>query len=246
MIKIEHLTKTYAGSEIKAVDGVSFSVNPGEIVGFVGPNGAGKSTTIKCITGILPFEEGRITICDKDIGIQPVDAKRNMAYVADENILYNGLNGKQYISLIADIFGVEKKLRDERTDKYSILFDMSDKLGDKISSYSHGMKQKISIIAGLIHEPKVWILDEPMTGLDPKASFELKKLMKEHAEKGNSVLFSSHVLEVVEKLCHKVVIINKGKIITECTAEELQEKSGEMGLEEFFLKITGVFSGENI
>lgn len=246
MIKIEHLTKSYAGKSVNAVDDVSFCVKEGEIVGFVGPNGAGKSTTIKCLTGILPFDMGNITVCDKNIRTQAVEAKMNIAYVADENILYNGLTGYQYINMVADIFGVGKEERKERTEKYAALFDMSDKLGDKISSYSHGMKQKISIIAGLVHQPKVWILDEPMTGLDPKASFELKKIMRDYASLGNAVLFSSHVLEVVEKLCDRVVIINKGKIVTECTAEELHERSGEVGLEELFLKLTGVADSENI
>ncbi len=246
MIKIEHLTKSYAGKDVNAVDDVSFCVREGEIVGFVGPNGAGKSTTIKCLTGILPFDMGDITVCGKNIRTQAVEAKMNIAYVADENILYNGLTGYQYINMLSDIFGVGKEERKERTEKYAALFDMSDKLGDKISSYSHGMKQKISIIAGLVHQPKVWILDEPMTGLDPKASFELKKIMRDYASSGNAVLFSSHVLEVVEKLCDRVVIINKGKIVTECTAEELHERSGEVGLEELFLKLTGATDSENI
>lgn len=239
MIKVEHLTKSYAGSDVKAVSDVSFTVEDGQIVGFVGPNGAGKSTTIKCLTGILPFSEGTITVGGFDIRSQAIDAKRLIAFVADENILYNGLTGNQYINMIASIFGVSKRDKEERTARYAAIFDMSDKLGDKIGAYSHGMKQKISIIAGLVHDPKVWILDEPMTGLDPKASFELKNIMKDRAKNGNSVLFSSHVLEVVEKLCDKVVIINKGRIVTECSADELRQKSEDVSLEELFLKITG-------
>ena len=246
MIKIENLTKSYAGQDVNAAEDVSFCVHAGEIVGFVGPNGAGKSTTIKCLTGILPFDSGKITVCGKDIRTQAVEAKMNVAYVADENILYNGLTGYQYINMISDIFGVGKEERKERTEKYASMFDIADKLGDKISSYSHGMKQKISIVAGLVHQPKVWVLDEPMTGLDPKASFELKKLMREYAADGNAVLFSSHVLEVVEKLCDRVVIINKGRIVTECTAEELHERSGDIGLEELFLKLTGAVNSENV
>ena len=244
MIKVEYLTKSYGGSEKKATDNVSFNVKSGEIVGFVGPNGAGKSTTIKCITGILPFEQGKIEICGSDIKAEAVQAKRNIAYVADENILYGGLTGLQYINFIADIFGVNPEDKKLRTEKYADLFEMGDKLNEKISSYSHGMKQKISIIAGMVHEPKVLILDEPMTGLDPKSSFELKKLMKEHASKGNAVLFSSHVLEVVEKLCTKVIIIDKGKIITECGMEELTEKKNDMTLEQFFLSLTGALKNE--
>jgi ABC-2 type transport system ATP-binding protein len=246
MLKIENLTKTYANSSIKAVDDISFEVKDGEIVGFLGPNGAGKSTTIKCLTGILPFSDGTITVCGYDIRRNPVDAKKNIAYVADENILYNGLTGLKYINLIADIFGIDENDRKERTEKYAALFDMSDKLGDKIGSYSHGMKQKISIIAGLVHEPKVWVLDEPMTGLDPKGCFELKKLMTEYAAEGNAVLFSSHVLEVVEKLCTKVVIINKGKLVTECGMDELQQRRSDLSLEELFLNLTGVTDSEKL
>lgn len=239
MLKIENVTKRYAGKEEKAIDSISFVVNPGEIVGFIGPNGAGKSTTIKCITGILSFESGDIFVCDKNIKTQSNDAKKNLAYVAEENILYNGLTGKQYVNFIADVFSVGQEVRKERTEKYAALFDMSNKLNDKIGSYSHGMKQKISLIAGLVHDPKLWILDEPMTGLDPKAGYELKNLMKERAAQGNAVLFSSHVLEVVEKLCTKVVIIDKGKIVTECQTEDLSKYRGDMSLEELFLKLTG-------
>lgn len=240
MLKVENVSKSYAGKEVKAIDEVSFTVKPGEIVGFIGPNGAGKSTTIKCISGILPFESGDIYVCDKNVRTQAMDAKKNLAYVADENILYNGLTGLQYINFIADVFEISKEEREERVEKYVRLFDMTDKMKDKIGSYSHGMKQKISLIAGLVHEPKLWILDEPMTGLDPKAGFELKKLMKEHAGKGNAVLFSSHVLEVVEKLCTKVVIIDKGHVITESATEDLQKVRDDMTLEELFLKLTGV------
>lgn len=242
MLKVEGVSKRYAGKEQKAIDNVCFNVKPGEIVGFIGPNGAGKSTTIKCITGILPFESGDIYVCDKNIRTQAIDAKKNIAYVADENILYKGLTGMQYVNFISDVFEVGQEERTERTERYARLFDMMDKLNDKIGSYSHGMKQKIALIAGLVHEPKLWILDEPMMGLDPKAGFELKKLMKEYAEKGNAVLFSSHVLEVVEKLCTKVVIIDKGHIVTECQTDELQKFREDMTLEELFLKITGVTS----
>lgn len=244
MINIENLTKSYAKSEKKAIENISFNVKSGEIVGFVGPNGAGKSTTIKCIAGILPFEEGKIEICGYDIKSKAVQAKTNIAYVADENILYSGLTGLEYINFIADVFGVNPEDKKRRTEKYADLFEMKDKLCDKINSYSHGMKQKISIIAGMVHQPKVLILDEPMTGLDPKSCFELKNIMKEHASKGNAVLFSSHVLEVVEKLCTKVIIIDKGKIITECGMEELAEKKNEMTLEQFFLNLTGALKNE--
>lgn len=239
MIQIKGLSKSYAKSNIKSVDSLSFNVKAGDIVGFIGPNGAGKSTTIKCLTGILSFEEGEIFICDKNIKSQPEEAKKLIAYVADENILYNALTGIQYINFISDIFNIDETTRKTQLERLANLFDMKDKLNDKIGTYSHGMKQKISIIAGLIHNPKVWILDEPMTGLDPKSCFELKKLMIEHANNGNAVLFSSHVLDVVEKLCTKVVILNKGKLLTECTMDELQTKKIDVSLEEFFIGITG-------
>lgn len=240
MIEINNLTKSYANSGVKAVDGVSLKIEGGEIFGFLGPNGAGKSTTIKCLTGILPFKEGNIRICGYDLKENPVEAKRRMGYVADEHILYDSLTGLQYINFIADVFGVSPEERKERVDKFAALFDMSDKLNDKVNSYSHGMKQKISVIAALVHQPDVWILDEPLTGLDPKSSYELKQLMIEHAASGKLVFFSSHVLEVVEKLCSKVAIINKGKIVTVCDIKELQEKRSDMSLEDLFLALTGV------
>lgn len=240
MIEINNLTKRYANSSVKAVDGVSMKIEGGEIFGFLGPNGAGKSTTIKCLTGILPYEEGNIRICGFDLKENPIEAKRNIGYVADEHILYDALTGLQYINFIADVYGVGVEERKERTEKYAALFDMSEKLDDKINSYSHGMKQKISVIATLVHQPDVWVLDEPLTGLDPKSSYQLKQLMIEHAAAGKCVFFSSHVLEVVEKLCTKVGIINKGKIITVCDIKDLQEKRSDLSLEEFFLSLTGV------
>lgn len=240
MLEINNLTKTYANSSVKAVDGLSLKIDGGEIFGFLGPNGAGKSTTIKCLTGILPFNEGNIKICGYDIKENPIEAKRRIGYVADEHILYDGLTGLQYVNFIADVFSVSSDERRERIEKYAPLFDMSDKMNDKISSYSHGMKQKISIISALVHEPEVWVLDEPMTGLDPKSSYELKRLMTERAESGKLVFFSSHVLEVVEKLCTKVAIINKGKTVTVCDIDELHERRSDLSLEELFLSLTGV------
>lgn len=240
MIEINNLTKTYANSSVKAVDGVNLKIDGGEIFGFLGPNGAGKSTTIKCLTGILPYSEGNIRICGYDLKEEPIKAKMNIGYVADEHILYDALTGRQYINFIADVYGVGVEERKERIEKYSSLFDMSDKLDNKINSYSHGMKQKISVISALVHQPDVWVLDEPLTGLDPKSSYELKQLMIEHANSGKCVFFSSHVLEVVEKLCTKVGIINKGKIITVCDIKDLQEKRSDLSLEEFFLSLTGV------
>ena len=240
MIKISNLTKRYANGEVKAVDDITLDIKGGEIFGFLGPNGAGKSTTIKCLTGILPYSEGHINICGFDLRENPVEAKKRIGYVADEHILYESLTGLQYVNFIADIFGVSPEDRKIRTEKYAELFDMKDSLNSKIQSYSHGMKQKISIISALVHDPDVWILDEPMTGLDPKSSYELKQLMIERAKEGKTVFFSSHVLEVVEKLCTKVAIINKGKLVTVCDMKELQEKRSDMSLEDLFLALTGV------
>lgn len=214
------------------------TVKEGEIYGFLGPNGAGKSTTIKCLTGILPFTEGSIHICGVNLKECPVEGKTHIGFVPDEHVLYESLTGFQYIEFIADVFNVPVDKRKELLEKYAASFGMSDKLQDKISSYSHGMKQKISIISALIHEPDVLILDEPMTGLDPKSSFELKQIMKEYAEQGKTVFFSSHVLEVVEKICTSIAIINKGKLVTEFSIHELQEKKADTNLEEFFLKLT--------
>lgn len=240
MIKISNLTKRYANGEFKAVDDITLDIKGGEIFGFLGPNGAGKSTTIKCLTGILPYSEGHINICGFDLSENPVEAKKRIGYVADEHILYESLTGLQYVNFIADIFGVSPEDRKVRTEKYAELFDMKENLNLKIQSYSHGMKQKISIISALVHDPDVWILDEPMIGLDPKSSYELKQLMIERAKEGKTVFFSSHVLEVVEKLCTKVAIINKGKLVTVCDMKELQEKRSDMSLEDLFLALTGV------
>ncbi|HOO22317.1 MAG TPA: ABC transporter ATP-binding protein [Clostridia bacterium] len=248
MIRISGLSKTYANSKVKAVDNITMEIAPGEIFGFLGPNGAGKSTTIKCLTGILPYAEGSISICGHNLKDEPVAAKGKIGYVADENILYDGLTGLDYINFIADVFGIDSSTRKERIEKYAQIFEMSDKLGQKISSYSHGMKQKISIISALVHDPDVWVLDEPMTGLDPKSSFALKQLMHEHAAQGKVVFFSSHVLEVVEKICTKVAIINKGRLIGVYDMKELKQKRNDLSLEELFLGLTNDTSegGENV
>lgn len=238
MIEIINLVKEYRGGNVKAVDDVSFKVESGDIFGFLGPNGAGKSTTIKCMTGILPITEGHIKICGTNIAEEPVKAKMNIGYVPDEHIIYEGLTGFEYITFIADVFGVPNAERKDKIEKLAKLFEMDGKLNSKISSYSQGMKQKTSLIAALVHEPKVWVLDEPMTGLDPKSAFNLKQLMTEHAKEGNVVFFSSHVLEVVQKICTKVAIIDKGKLITICDMDELKSKREDMSLEELFLNLT--------
>lgn len=238
MIRISNLTKSYGSSSTKAVDDISFEARGGEIIGFLGPNGAGKSTTIKCITGILPYESGYINVCGIDLADDPVAAKRTIGYVPDEHVIYEGLTGLEYINFICDIFNISNLERKEKIAHFAEMFKMQDKLGLQISKYSHGMKQKISVISALVHDPEVFILDEPMTGLDPQSSFMLKQVMNEQAAGGKVVFFSSHVLEVVEKVCSRIIIIDKGKIITDFSINELKEKRSESSLEEIFLNIT--------
>lgn len=243
MIEINGLSKTYKGSGRKALDSLSLTVNNGEIFGFLGPNGAGKSTAIKCMTGILSFTEGSVRICGIDINEDPVAAKGKIGFVPDEHFLYEGLTGRQYVNFIADIFGVEKARREEMTKKYADEFGLSDRLDEAISNYSHGMKQKIAVIAALVHEPEVFVLDEPMLGLDPKSAYILKKTMRQYADQGKTVFFSSHILEVVEKICDRVAIIDRGKLIAVCDIQELKEKRGDISLEQLFLALTG---GEDV
>lgn len=238
MLNVNHLTKTYPGGARPAVDGVSFDIAEGEIYGFIGPNGAGKSTTIKCITGIVGFESGSVTICGTDLKGDPICAKRMIGYVSDDHVLYEGLTGTEFINFMCDVFDVPSSERRARLDKYLELFSLTDAIGKQIKSYSHGMKQKLNIIGALIHEPKIWILDEPMTGLDPKSAFNLKTLMREHADKGNCVFFSSHVLDVVEKVCDRVGIIDGGKLLADCALSELKVTGLDASLEELFLKLT--------
>lgn len=238
MLEINNLTKTYGANAKPSVDNLSLKVNDGEIFGFIGPNGAGKSTAIKCITGIVDFADGNVLVDGIDIKQNPIEAKKRIGYVSDDHVMYEGLTGVEYINFICDVFDVPQAERKERLDKYAELFSLTDAVKKQISTYSHGMKQKLNVISALIHEPKVWILDEPMTGLDPRSAFNLKKLMREHADKGNCVFFSSHVLEVVEKVCDRVGIIDDGKLITCCGIEELKERNQDKSLEELFLKLT--------
>lgn len=238
MLRINNLTKTYSGNPNPSVDNLSLEVRDGEIFGFIGPNGAGKSTTIKCVTGIISFEQGSIQICGTDLRERPIEAKKLMGYVSDDHVLYEGLTGIEFVNFMCDIFDVPASDRESRLNKYLEMFALEGAIKNQIKSYSHGMKQKLNIIGALIHEPKLWILDEPMTGLDPKSAYNLKRLMKEHAAKGNSVFFSSHVLEVVEKVCDRVGIIDGGHLITACTLAELKESGLNNSLEELFLKIT--------
>ena len=246
MIKINSLSKMYKNADRFAVKNLSLIVNDGEVFGFIGANGAGKSTTIKCITGILPYNDGSIEIAGYDMAKDSISAKKNIGYVSDNHSVYDKLTGREYVNFLANIYGVSKQDRDQRLNDLSIRFDLQDKLDSPIKSYSHGMKQKICVIGALIHEPKVWILDEPLTGLDPKSAKELKGLMREHCEKGNVVFFSSHVLEVVEKLCDRIAIIKDGEIIASFTMEEKKKKQQGKSLEDIFLELTDTkYTSEN-
>lgn len=239
MLKINHLSKTYNKGGVKAVDDLSLELRPGEIFGFLGPNGAGKTTTIKAITGVLNYEQGSIEVCGIDMSKNAVEAKRNIGYVTDNEIIYDKLTGKEYIDFLADVYGVELKTRRERTERLLKIFKLTDAFTSPMKSYSHGMKQKISIIGALIHDPKLWILDEPMTGLDPQSAYELKELMREHCDAGNTVFFSTHVLEVAERLCDRVGIISGGRLVLCGSLDELREKARDESLEEIFLSVTG-------
>lgn len=239
MLKIFSVSKSYAKSTFKAVDDLSLHVKKGVIYGFIGPNGAGKTTTIKMLTGILPFEEGNIEINGFDLKRDPINAKRSIGFVPDNHVIYEKLTGREYINFMADIYRVDLEQRKKLSEKYLEMFNLTKDVDSQISSYSHGMKQKICVIGALIHNPPLWVLDEPLTGLDPQSSFELKKLMREHTKQGNSVFFSTHVLEVAEKLCDRIGIINKGKLILEGTMDEIKAMGDkDESLEQIFLKIT--------
>ncbi len=235
MLEIRNYSKSYGGGK-KAVDDVSLSVMGGDIFGFIGHNGAGKSTTIRAVVGVLDFTEGEITIDGHSVKHEPIACKRVTAYIPDNPDLYENLTGIQYLNFIADVFGIGAAEREARIKKYADLFEITDALGDLIGSYSHGMKQKAAIISALIHEPKLLVLDEPFVGLDPKATFTLKEIMREMCQKGTAIFFSTHVLDVAEKLCNKVAIIKHGRIIASGTMEELTEGHS---LEEAFLEADG-------
>lgn len=238
MISIKGVSKTYGKSTL-AVDSLDLEIEEGQITGFIGPNGAGKTTTLKMITGILNQDEGIITVNGFDIAKEPLKTKLQFGFVPDNPDMFLRLKGIEYLNFMADLYNTGTQERKDQINTMADRFEMKEALGDKILSYSHGMRQKIVIMGALIHNPSVWILDEPLTGLDPKSAFELKEMMKEHVKNGNSVLFSTHVLEVAEKLCDKVAIINKGKLIFSGTLEELKadHKEGE-SLENIFLSIT--------
>ena len=233
MLKISNLSKRYGNSTIKSVDNLSLELKPGEVFGFLGPNGAGKSTTIKSIVGILPFEEGKIEICGIDLRKEPIKAKRNIGYVPDNHAVFERLTGREYVNHIANLYDVPVKQMEEISEYYVKLFKLEHAFDNPIKSYSHGMKQKISVIAALVHKPKLWILDEPLTGLDPQSAYQLKQAMRKHAEEGNTVFFSSHILDVVENLCDRVCIIKKGELQGIYDLKELKSR-GE-SLEELFM-----------
>ncbi|MDD6225352.1 MAG: ABC transporter ATP-binding protein [bacterium] len=239
MIKINNVSKEYEKGGVKAVDSLTWEVEDGKITGFIGPNGAGKSTTLKMITGVIFPTQGSITINGIDISAQPIEAKRQFAFVSDTPDNFLKLKGIEYLNFVADIYGVSSHDRKERITTLAERFEMTNALNKTIADLSHGMRQKMMLMGALIHMPPVWILDEPLVGLDPNSAHILKEMMKEHAAKGNTVLFSTHVLEVAEKLCDKIAIINKGKLVYSGTLEHLKEKySGEDSLENIFLEVT--------
>ncbi|MDD6037001.1 MAG: ABC transporter ATP-binding protein [Lachnospiraceae bacterium] len=232
MLKIEGFTKRYG--EKVAVNNLNLHIAPGEIYGFIGHNGAGKTTTLKACCGLLQITEGKILINGKSIKDEPIACKKEMAYIPDNPDLYDFLTGYDYLNFVADVYGVPKTERNERIDTYGEMLGITDALALSISEYSHGMKQKVAIISALVHSPKLILMDEPFVGLDPSASHQLKQLMKKHCEEGGAIFFSTHVLEVAEKLCHKVAIIKGGNLVASGTMDEVR---GNSSLEEVFLEL---------
>ena len=238
MIKIENVSKSY-NKKNKTIDNINLEIKSGEIFGFLGPNGAGKTTTIKMITGILDIDEGDIFIDNNSITKNPIEAKKAFGYVPDSPDMFLRLRGIEYLNFMADIYDVPEDIRKTRIEELAKKFEIYDDLKTYIKDYSHGMRQKIVLIGVLLHNPKNWILDEPMVGLDPKSSFTLKEMMKEHSKNGNTVFFSTHVLEVAEKICDRIGIIQKGNLIFVGTVEEMKKKfNTEESLEELFIEIT--------
>lgn len=238
MIEINNVSKSYKKGE-KVIKDINLDVKDGEIFGFLGPNGAGKTTTIKMMTGILDIDEGDIFIDGNSIIKDPIEVKKKIGFVSDNPDMFLKLKGIEFLNFIADIYEITKEIRDKRIEELTKEFGIYEVLNDKIQSYSHGMRQKIIIVSVLLHNPKNWILDEPLTGLDPEAAFHLKNKMKEHAEAGNSVFFSTHILEIAEKMCDRIGIINRGKLIFVGTHEEMKKELKEnASLEELFMEIT--------
>ena len=232
MLQISHLTKTYGAKT--AVDDLSLHIAPGEIYGFIGHNGAGKTTTLKACCGILPFDRGEIRVDGISIRENPLECKRRIAYIPDNPDLYEFLTGFQYLNFIADIFGISKDERQRRIQRYAELFSLTGDLGQPVSAYSHGMKQKLAILGALLHQPRLMMMDEPFVGLDPSASHQLKTIMRELCDQGCAIFFSTHVLEVAEKLCDKVAIIRGGKLVASGSMEDVK---GDASLEDVFLEL---------
>lgn len=238
MIQFENVVKQYGKGGTKAVDDLTLQVEKGKLFGFIGPNGAGKTTSIRLLTGILQPTSGRVLIGGKDMAKDSLEAKRLIGFVPDSHEMYDRLTGMEYLNFMADIYGVGREERRAHIEKYLALFELEDAAGDQIRSYSRGMRQKLTVIGALIHHPPVWVLDEPMVGLDPRAAHILKQEMRRHCDEGHTVFFSTHVLEVAEKLCDEIAIIDKGHLVAKGTLEEL--RSGESGasLEQLFLSMT--------
>ena len=245
MLRLDNLTKTYAKANVRAVDSLSLEVNEGEIFGFLGPNGAGKSTTIKMITGVLKPDSGFIRLGDISMNDDPNTFKRNFGYVPDNHSCYDKLSGVEYLNFMGSIYSVSAAEIKQRSEMFIEKFELSNAINDPIKTYSHGMKQKIVVIGALLHNPKLWILDEPLTGLDPQSAFELKNYMKEHAKNGNIVFFSSHVIDVVEKLCDRIGIIKNGRLVAVGSISQLK-KDKNISLEELFLQTTANSAGANL
>ncbi len=239
MLKLENVSKSYNNGALKAVDNISFEVNSGEIFGFLGPNGAGKTTTLKMIVGLLKQDKGNISINGMDFEKHSLETKKMISYVPDNHEVYERLTGIEYLNFMADMYGVSKDERSKKINEYLELFELKSSATDLIKSYSHGMKQKIVLIGALLNDPEIFILDEPLVGLDPKSAFKLKEIMRERCNAGKSVFFSTHVLEVAERLCDRIAIIRKGKIIACGTMDELKHQSkNKESLENIFLELT--------
>ena len=242
LLEIKQLTKSYGNSTVNAVEDLSITLREGEIYGFLGPNGAGKSTTIKSLVGIYPFQHGDILIDGVSIKTDPLKAKMKLGYVSDNHAVFERLTGQEYVNHIANLYHVDPKVAKERSERLLEIFNLKDAFNNPIKSYSHGMKQKISVIGALVHNPKLWVLDEPLTGLDPTSSYQLKQVMKQHAAEGNTVFFSSHILDVVENLCDRCCIIKKGKLHGVYTIADLKAR-GE-SLEQIFMDAIGMENEE--
>ena len=244
MLEIQHLSKRYGNSPVKAVDDLSLSLKAGEIYGFLGSNGAGKSTTIKSLVGIYPFQDGDILINGVSIKTDPLNAKKHIGYVSDNHAVFERLTGREYVNHMANLYKVDIADAEERCNRLLKIFKLEEAFNRPIKSYSHGMKQKISVIGALVHNPKLWVLDEPLTGLDPQSSYQLKQVMKQHAQEGNTVFFSSHILDVVENLCDRCCIIEKGKLQGVYDIKKL--KASRQSLEEIFMRVTGNSQKEDV